>query len=76
MKDRRDRIGLVLFNLIVMLALFMPGGISASSTQPTYQEINSTQKVSQAQDDSAADMRINEVMFYPEEGERGSQTDR
>jgi hypothetical protein len=68
MKDRRNRFGVAILNLVVMLTMFMPEEISASSTQLAIQETNSTQDTSPTQVDNATDMRINEVMFYPELG--------
>ena len=68
MKEGRNRIGLLVFNLTVMLALFQPGGISASSTQPAPEGVTSNPDTNLAQDDSATDMRINEVMFCPDAG--------
>ena len=68
MIDRRNRFGVAILNLVVMLTMFMPEEISASSTQLASQETNSTQDTSPTQVDNATDMRINEVMFYPELG--------
>ena len=51
MKNRRNRIGLAIFNFVLVLALFMPGGISASSKQPTNQDVSASQDIKLAPDD-------------------------
>jgi formylglycine-generating enzyme required for sulfatase activity len=66
MLQKRKRGYILLFFVFTCLTLLLSPGITASSTQP---DTDSDQDASTTQDVTTAGMGINEVMFYPAEGD-------